>query len=245
MYWQASPSLAAEAPEIAPLQCLVLMPMLAGYERIREVVRRVVSAGGASMCRLEEALPDPEWQRWLVDSVRTAHFVVADVTDHNAFVMYELGLAHSRGLPGLLIVDSRNERVSATVLGSPFLPYDTSDLASFEKDLSTLVASKVAEVPSARPATQAHDPTYRDLYQQALWLFHQFRVNTSLDIRPVSAEEFAVRLAVAAGRGERIRTGVERLEDAWCLMPRIVRDSDQVKRMQTIWNWMKSICLPT
>ena len=117
------------------------MPMLAGYERVRDAVARAVAGAGVSLRRLEQALPDAEWQCWLVHSIRTASFVVADVTDHNPFVMYELGLAHGRELPTLLIVDSKHERIPATVLGSPFLTYNNCDLDRFEEELTAWIVT--------------------------------------------------------------------------------------------------------
>jgi hypothetical protein len=90
-------------------ECLVFMPMLEGYERIRAVVASAVKGSGALMSRLETALPDSEWQYWLLDAVERADLLLVDVTDHNPFVMYELGLAHHRMLPAIFIVNQAND----------------------------------------------------------------------------------------------------------------------------------------
>jgi hypothetical protein len=216
------------------------MPMLAGYESIREVVARAIAAGGASMRRLEHALPDAEWQCWLIESVHRAQFVLADMTDHNPFVMYELGLAHTRRLPTLLMVDSRNERIPATVLGTPFLTYDNRDLGRFEAELARRIAIAVDE--RRRPAARklclrlAGDRPY----ERALDLLRAFLAEARVEAEAVSHYEFATRLTVAEGRGDSLPAGSNGQRVAWYLLPRIIRDSDRTRIMQAIEAWSRS-----
>jgi hypothetical protein len=97
------------------------MPMLLGYEGVRAAVRQAVELSGAVMRRLEDLLPDPEWQLWVTRAIEAADVVIAGVTDNNAFVMYELGVAHARRARTVLIVNRRNGSIPATVKGSYFV----------------------------------------------------------------------------------------------------------------------------
>jgi hypothetical protein len=202
--------------------CVVFMPMLAGFEAPRAGVARGVRASGMVMLRLEELMPDAEWQQWLIHTLPRASVVLADVTDHNPFVMYELGLAHARRLPTLLIVDSRNKRVSATVLGTPFLPYDIDDLAAFERKLATAIARLVT------------GSTYSPSYEYALSLAESFSAATGLEVDTVSRREFATRLDVATQRGDLPLTGSGQV---LYLLARAVKNADDVGLMRLLWEW--------
>jgi hypothetical protein len=215
-------------------ECLVVMPMLKGYEAIREVVARAIAGAGVTMSRLEEILPDAEWQYWLVESVRRADFALADVTDNNPFVMYELGLVHNQQLPSLLIVNSRNEQIPATVLGTPFLSYDEQDLYGFEADLSAAIQTLAQESgTSVRQLGSVGDP-----YQQALALLQRFRLETSIPVEPVGPDEFRTRLQVAEARGDRGSRKGEGKPVAWYLLSRIISNSDKVKTMNALTTWI-------
>jgi hypothetical protein len=230
-----------ERPDVrgAP-ECLVLMPMLAGYEGVRAVVARAVAAAGASMSRLEEILPDPDWQYWLVEAVSRADLVLADVTDHNAFVMYELGLAHQRGLPAVLIVSERNERVPATVLGSPFLPYDGEHLDRFEDELAAAIEAVAGQLP-ASGAEALGTPSAGAIarwYEEALGLLALFNAETSVPAEAVAPEEFAVRLRVASRRGAHPPSRGGDASLPWYLLPRVIRDADRVETMRRLVEWV-------
>lgn len=199
-------------------QCAVFMPMLPGYEGIRAAVAEGIRAGGTGMLRLEELLADADWQHWLVRTLARASVVLADLTDHNPFVMYELGLAHARGIPALLIVDSRTETVTPTVLGTPFLPYSVDHLPVFAEELAAALVE-----PKARP--EITDP-----FGYARELAAAFAAETGLTVDTVSPTEFATRLAVAADRGDPCRTEL-------ALLARIVRSAGDVRLMRSLWTW--------
>lgn len=244
----SAPTDAAEpAPEVdvRPV-CLVFMPMLVGYETIRATVAQSISAGGAVMLRLEEVLLDAEWQLWLVDVLPRASFVLVDLTDHNPFVMYELGLAHSRQLPALMIVDTRNERVSATVLGTPFLPYDTADLPTFERHLADRVAEYVAEcavldmAPAVPPAGSNTGPlASASPYEHAVALLDDFTTAAGFDVEPVDSTEFETRLRVAQARGDRLPASATPARVAVHLLARVVPDADCVVLMRKLREWVR------
>ena len=234
----SGPSVGIGRPE-----CLVIMPMLEGYEDIRAVVSRALSSAEITMRRLEELLPDHDWQYWLVESVGQVDFVLADVTDHNPFVMYELGLVHQRKLPTVLIVNGRNDRVSATVLGSPFLSYDTQRLNRFEGEL-TRALQAAGEEAMAHLETHHPSPSEEIIsqwYAQVSDLLETFIAETEIAVEPVRLEEFTTRLRVATRRGARppSKGGTARL--ATYLMPRLIRDADKVEVMKKLSSWLSSL----
>ena len=186
------------------------------------------------MRRLEKELPDSDWHHWLIEALDTASFVLADLTDHNPFVTYELGLAHSRRLPTMLILDSRNDRISPTVRGSMFLPYDNDALAPFEHRLGRWTTSTLLDLKRA--------PSNGDSisYERALGLFEELRKHSPMPTAPVTAEEYGTRLLVAQGRGDHLRVGSEAASAAWYLLSHVMRDSDKTATMSAIEEWTRS-----
>ena len=218
--------------------CIVLMPMLAGYEEIRDTVAKAIADAGLQMKRLELGLTDPEWQWWLLANLPSAACALVDITDHNPFVMYELGLTHSRRLPTLLIVDARNERVPATVLGTPFVPYDGTRLGSYRQTLASWLAL-VAETSAHGSFNATATRTFEldESYLLASRLLDRFSQDVGLPVEAVTRDEFETRLMVAEGRGEAWpRSGHPRLL-AFQLLPRIVRAADEVRIMAALVEW--------
>jgi hypothetical protein len=222
--------------EAGQQECIVFMPMLAGYERIRDTVKCAIERSGLAMRRLEVALTDAEWQWWLIANLPSAALAVVDVTDHNPFVMYELGLAHNRLLPALLIVDARNERVPATVLGSPFLPYDGRAPDTALGALSSWIVETAAAC-RARPEQMLPIDDDRG-YEIAVSFLQDFRGRSALSVEAVSREEFVTRMRVAEGRGELVAPAAGGL--ALQLLPRIIRHADDVHVMSAVRQWARA-----
>ena len=215
--------------------------MLEGYEAIRAAVARAMAMAGVSMCRLEEAMEDADWQHWLVDSVSQADLVLGDVSEHNAFVMYELGLAHQQRLPTTLIVNAAGERVPATVRGTPFLPY-YDDFASFEKALAAILWAMAYEPRPADPAVAlgALADRYNLYYEQALSLMEAFRATVSVPMKLVSRSTFFTRLRVAENRGDWFPDGCNKQRIARYLLARIISNSDEIPVMQAAEAWIQA-----
>jgi hypothetical protein len=222
--------------------CLVLMPMLERYEAVRAVVARAIATAGAYMCRLEAVMEDADWQHWLLVSVARANFALVDVTDNNPFVMYELGLTHQRGIPVTLIVNGANERIPATVRGTPFLPYDSNDMALFANSLVALLQDMIQglQPESTYTAPCALADLYTDYYNEALELIALFGAASSASVHPVSRSEFCTRLIVAEHRGDRMPGDGNPRQVARYLLARIISNSDDVRLMRATEGWISA-----
>jgi hypothetical protein len=115
------------------------MPMLPGYEDIRACVATSAAEAGLTMNRLEVELPDPDWLNWVALSISSCDFVVVDLSDHNPFVMYELGLTHAAKKPTIYILNETNTQATATISGSYFLPYNIKRLDVFAQHLASMM----------------------------------------------------------------------------------------------------------
>jgi hypothetical protein len=222
--------------------CLALMPMFPEYGDVRRVVAESIATAGAEMHRLEEALPDPEWQWWLIQEIERADFVLADLTDHNPFVAYELGLAHSRRLPALLIVNARNDAITATVKGTPFLAYDDDALGTFGEELTSeltaIIAALAAPVPNGLPTVA----DLIDAYRAGCARLEVARA-AGVEVQPVASDEFRTLMAVAWARGDRVAPWNEAAGEL-SLLARLVADADRIEVMAALRRWAEDRTSP-
>jgi hypothetical protein len=209
--------------------CAVFMPMLPGYEAIRAAVLEAIELAGATVRRLENLLPDAEWQLWVTKSVEAADIVLADVTDNNAFVMYELGVAHAHRTPTLLIINRRNGVVPATVKGSFFLPYSDDQLTEFVVRLADAIRHSLRLSWNS----DLKIPVI-ELYAKTLDLLASRVPFITANLEPVSAAEFSTFIEVARRRGEIPVLDGNVRDAAGILLARLINGSDNCQVMDLI-----------
>jgi len=216
------------------IKVLALMPMLPGYEAVRETVAGNIIQEGFQLVWLEDLLEDWEWLDWLYDSVLECDVVVANPSEHNAFVMYELGIARPNGQPTLLMLDQENSQLSGSLDGSPFLTYANAELdvfsSRFRADLSALAAVVTnKKVLSLDPA---------ELYRTARHLAECFGDETGYTVVEVNEVAFNARLNHSIGHGTFTHSLVDkRLGDA-ALLAALDRSSRMVNTMIAIREWV-------
>jgi hypothetical protein len=227
--------------------CLVLMPMYAGFEDVRAQVANAITLAGFEMCRLEVEIADSAWHLWLLDAVDRADVVLVDLTDHNPFVMYELGYAHRRQLPTTLIVNARTERVPATVRGAVCIPYGEG-CEDFERALIDELQHTWRAVGDRRTrgpaATVAGCPDETsivtgngDLYMAATALAVELSDATGRTLIAVDEREFQTRLMVTRRRGAVDPRSLPGHAAARTLLSLVLEHSDRVDVMHAIAAW--------
>lgn len=207
--------------------CLALMPMYAGFEQARAAVAAALARSGVTMHRLEVEIADSAWHRWLLDAAHASDLVLADLTGHNPFVMYELGYAHARRLPAVYIVDAAEERIPATVRGAACIAYSDGQLEDhLVDDVGALL------VATSRP-TRAQANAGR-LFRLAGTVADRIDHGLGDRLARVDASEFRVRLAVAVERGAPDPAALPRPAQDRCLLSLLLADSDRVDVMKVI-----------
>jgi hypothetical protein len=217
--------------------CLVLMPMYAGFEEIRACVARALHEAGFEMRRLEVEIGDSAWHLWLLDSVDASDVVLVDLTDHNPFVMYELGYVHHRQLPTTFIVDAWDQRVPATVRGSVCTPYGEG-CQHFERDL----IDHLRQLWRARAGVQERSRVplatcSSALYRAAITAAIEFGRSAGRDFSSVDEAEFRSRLTVAERRGTPDPRSLCGRGQARHLLTLLLEESDRVDVMRAICEW--------
>jgi len=218
----------------APIRVLVLVPMLPGYEAVRETVAATVADAKLELVWLEDLLEDWEWLDWLYASVRQCDLVVADPSKHNVFVMYELGVARAAARPTLVMLDREDSQLSGSLDGSPFVLYSSAALDDFSgrlrADLSVLAGvamRRAGPVPSAGP-----------FYRDAVRLLKCFRDETGRSDEEVYENAFTVRLSHSISHGTFIPSLAGTPLGEAALLAALTRSSRMVDTMAAIREWV-------
>jgi hypothetical protein len=210
------------------------MPMLPGYEAVREVVARTITDAKLELVWLEDLLEDWEWLNWLFASVSQCDFVVADPSEHNAFVMYELGVVRPAGRPTLLMLSSEDSQLSGSLDGSPFLLYSKAKLEEFSDRLRADLCMLASAVRSQ--AEPVLDPPKR--FRTAKRLMESFTHGNGRSFEEVGEDAFNARMIHSMNHGTFI-PGLEGtpLGDA-ALLAALTKSSRMVSTMAAIREWV-------
>jgi hypothetical protein len=108
------------------LECLLLASSNI-HSPIPNVIREVVVHAGMRFTlprKKETDVPGRLGPPEILENIMRADLIVADISQANANVFYEVGLAHANGKPVLLLVEEPVTPQSLTILGAAYLPYE-------------------------------------------------------------------------------------------------------------------------
>ena len=130
-------------PKIDEKLCFVLMPFGAPFDGYYEhVIKRAVGNAGLAALRADEIYGIKPIIRDIWEAIWRARLIIADVTDRNPNVNYELGMCHSLGVPTILIA-KRMEDVPFDYRHRRCIIYDTEE-ALWEHHLAEAIEKTIA-----------------------------------------------------------------------------------------------------
>lgn len=110
------------------MKCFVIMPFRQEFNDVHATIKRAVAASGiGEALRLDEVRAAGHITSDLVDELHEADFCIADMTDPNANVMWEVGYAAALTKPTIVIRHSTGT-----------LPFDVKDVRVVQYDLNAL-----------------------------------------------------------------------------------------------------------
>lgn len=110
-------------------RAFVSTPYGPNFAELRERLARTLESIGWDVVRFEAFSPSRSFAEQAREEVRQSTVMIADLTDSNPNVIYEVGLAHGAGLPVLLLTQKLDVSLPAFLQNNLFLVYSTNDLA--------------------------------------------------------------------------------------------------------------------
>jgi nucleoside 2-deoxyribosyltransferase len=85
-------------------RCFLSTPISGEFTEVRQAIAEALERTGVEPILVEKFTASPRGAtEMMLDEIRTATFVIADVTANNPWVLYEVGLAHGMQKPVFLI----------------------------------------------------------------------------------------------------------------------------------------------
>jgi nucleoside 2-deoxyribosyltransferase len=121
---------------------LVSVPFDAVGKEVYASVAKVLEAAGVRPFYLLEE-PRTEFAWLPLRAMDSADLLIADVSRKDPSVMYEIGLAHARRKPTIIITSTEEESIPSILAGFSYLVYDPKNLGEFENALTRHVSKFV------------------------------------------------------------------------------------------------------
>jgi hypothetical protein len=131
---------------IDPRLCFVAMPFRSNLQNIYDAVEQVVKDCGMRCVRADKIARSDRIGDDIQENIKSARLVIADLTDNNPNVFYEIGLAHGCGKRVILLVQDEGI-VPFDLREIRHLAYDPNDLTSLRNRLVQYVINGISTIP--------------------------------------------------------------------------------------------------
>jgi hypothetical protein len=129
-----------------PPTAFLLLPFSERHEPLKTFLSGELQREGVRLFRLDFMEPGASLANAVTDAIRSADFVIADVTDASPNVMYELGYVHALRKPTIMLADSEAVMsVPSDLIGYQLLTYDKEDLGSLRSPLARFIQEYAKE----------------------------------------------------------------------------------------------------
>ena len=129
------------------LRSIILSPWGPDYQQLHETIAATLRDFGVEVIELGDS--GTELQYAILKGIQSSDFVVADVSQQNPNVMYELGLAQGMKKPTILLVSLNSKGIPSDLEGSLFVVYDSERPESLREALGWRLKQWVGELPVA------------------------------------------------------------------------------------------------
>jgi len=204
--------------------CFVIMPFKPELYYFYLFIKQHIEKRSGLLCERADAqylakpIPDK-----IYDYIQRADVIIADCSDSNANVFYEIGMAYALNKKVILITSDSYDKVPFDVKHYEILHYGLDEHKGFLSDLDNALDNVFSE-------------RYEKLYEAAKAIFRKYTPGKS---GMASKDEFISRVKLAEPTQD-LRTMDDELEMANFVLPRIVSDPSNPAVMKQVLSWLES-----
>jgi hypothetical protein len=147
-----------------PYECFVIMPFAQAHRKTYDRAIKPAVALAADGCkaalrcrRADDELGSSSILKEIVQSIHRARVIIADLTDNNPNVFYELGIAHTAGYKTIMLSRQEN-KLPFDLQAYKVIYYDEDKLSELRIKLAQAIADLVMGRYQASNPVQDHAP---------------------------------------------------------------------------------------
>ena len=120
--------------------CFVLMPFRIEFEEVYAQIKSAVAEIGFTCNRADSLFDNKPIMTNIISEIICSHFIIADLTDRNPNVFYEIGISHAlRDAVNVLLIAQDMEHVPFDLRHLPVVLYKMDNLISLSVKLKKLI----------------------------------------------------------------------------------------------------------
>lgn len=156
--------------------------------------------------------------------IATADVIIADCSNRNPNVMYELGIAHSLNKKVILITSDSISEAPSDIRHLEFIPYKLDNHSVFIEKLDNAVRNVFFD-------------RYEKIYDIAKEIFDKFKKETSAPVNIASKEIFLSR-AMSSESSQNFPNIENIAEVIEFVLPKIIENSTDATVMKKVTDWL-------
>jgi nucleoside 2-deoxyribosyltransferase len=132
-----------------PQRVFIITPYDPDGRRVQDAVRAALEEAGLKVVQHRDAFrPGAELTLRVLDSIREADLIVADVSRQNPNVFYEMGFAHALRKPTILLFDIKSgSKLPSDLDGLQYITYDPANFRGLAERVKA--ETRAVAAPSA------------------------------------------------------------------------------------------------
>jgi hypothetical protein len=204
--------------------CFFIMPFNSESDFFYEYLKEHIEKNQLIRCeRADQSGGQGTFLDKIISHIKKSDVIIADCSCGNPNVMFELGIAYNENKDIIYITRDRSDNFPSDIKHFDFINYGTNKPKAFLE----IVEDALTRVLSGR---------YESLYSKAIELQKQFNGSTGLNTIANTKEKF-IELIESAKEIQRIPNFDETNALNQFLLPRIIRDSEDMVIMNHIVKW--------
>jgi len=127
-------NLSERIPDIRKDEVFIIIPFKKKFEPTLKSIKKVCANLGMKAFRTDDIRKGLIMNN-IIDGILNSEIIIADITERNSNVFFELGLAQAKRDCDVIIISQTHEKAPFDIRNWQILPYNANNLEAFESDL--------------------------------------------------------------------------------------------------------------
>ena len=127
--------------------CFMVMPFRSAMNKVYDAVEEVTEYCGLTCLRADKIHGPTRITSDIRINIKQSRFLIADLTNRNANVFYEVGMAHALGKTVILLAQKKSD-VPFDVHDIRYIQYNPDDIEAMGRNLTESIKSCISTIPT-------------------------------------------------------------------------------------------------